>query len=209
MSMPKDGSRGHSTIADDAHNNNNNPSEGETVDPRLTKALTYVRKLSNPHLKERTISSEWQVLKSDVEKDILLEAVHEPTFWREVKQHTISDMEILKSEKASKIDSTERLIQMFKSFDKDETDTIDASQLQQMLLYMGISVTEKDIKGILGQYDSDGDGRITQREFLQVMEAAQAGELAIGVPTSQGIRRASFRLRKEASGSTKSEQSFE
>lgn len=186
-------------IVFDDENSNTQTSDTTEIDPRLTKAITMVRKMTSPQLKEQTVTAEWVVLKSDVEKDILLEAVQEVGFWREVKAITAADMEALSSEKGVQVDTNARLMQMFKCFDKKETGEIDSTQLHQMLLYMGITVSEKGVKEVLRQYDTNLDGLITKREFLQVMEAAQAGELPIGAPTSQNIRRASFRLRKEAS----------
>lgn len=163
------------------------------ADPRLQEALRLVRKLSSAKLKEQCLVTEWSAARTDIEKEILLEAVADPLFWSEVKEMTIADVDAVPDEEDD-VDTESRLYQMFKCFDRDGTGTIGANELHQMLLYMGISVSEEEVETMIKQVDSDSDGRLVQAEFMLIMKRAQAGQLSIAAPTRQTIRRASFRV---------------
>lgn len=165
-------------------------------DPRLGSALQLVRKMSDPALKEQCVRTEWAGLTSNSEKDILLIAIQDPTFWREVKDNTARDIESAPDDD-SDVDTRERLRQMFRCFDRADTGRIDASQMQRMLLYMGVSASEKDVIGVVSAVDSDNDGYISLEEFVEIMERAQAGELAIEAPSKLNIKKASFRLQSK------------
>lgn len=163
------------------------------ADPRLQEALRLVRKLSSAKLKEQCLVTEWAAARTDIEKEILLEAVADPTFWSEVKEMTVADVDAVPDEEDD-VDTESRLYQMFKCFDRDGSGTIGANELHQMLLYMGISVSEDEVETMIRQVDSDSDGRLVQAEFMLIMKRAQAGQLSIAAPTRQTIRRASFRV---------------
>ena len=171
--------------------------EAARADPRLQKALRFVRQLSSSALKEQCVISEWSAMRTDTEKDVLLEAVVDPSFWREVKETAVSDMDATHEEE-DETDTEGRLLQMFKCFDIDCSGTIDSNELHQMLLYMGLSATESEVKELIKQVDGDGDGLIVESEFMLVMKQAQAGQLSIAAPTKQGIRRASFKISQMA-----------
>lgn len=167
------------------------PSEGE--DPRLTQAVRLVRTLSNPALKEQCVRTEWASMDTDLERNLLVEVVSDETFWEDVKDMTMSDVEAIPQESGD-VDSDARLLQMFKCFDKDNSGTIDANELHQMFLYMGISTTDQDIKEMIRQVDKNGDGDIDENEFLTVMKNAQSGKLGLASPDR--VRRASFRAQE-------------
>jgi hypothetical protein len=162
-------------------------------DPRLQEALRLVKKLSSAKLKEQCLVTEWSAARTDIEKEILLEAVADPGFWREVKEMALADVDAVPDEEDD-VDTESRLYQMFKCFDRDGGGTIGANELHQMLLYMGISVSEDEVETMIRQVDSDCDGRLVQAEFMLIMKRAQAGQLSIAAPTRQTIRRASFRV---------------
>lgn len=162
-------------------------------DPRLQDALRLVRKLSSAKLKEQCLVTEWAAARTDVEREILLEAVADPSFWDEVKNMANADVDAVPDEEDD-VDTETRLYQMFKCFDRDESGSIGPNELHQMLLYMGISASEDEVEQLVKQFDCDCDGRIDQGEFMLVMKRAQAGQLSIAAPTKQTIRRASFRV---------------
>lgn len=162
-------------------------------DPRLQEALRLVRKLSSAKLKEQCLITEWSAARTDIEKEILLEAVADPLFWTEVKEMAVADVDAVPDEEDD-VDTESRLYQMFKCFDRDGSGTIGANELHQMLLYMGVSVSEDEVETMIKQVDSDSDGRLVQAEFMLIMKRAQAGQLSIAAPTRQTIRRASFRV---------------
>jgi hypothetical protein len=171
--------------------------EAARADPRLQKALRLVRQMSSSNLKEQCVISEWSAMRTDTERDVLLEAVVDPSFWREVKQMAVSDMDATHEEEED-ADTEGRLLQMFKCFDVDCSGTIDCNELHQMLLYMGLSATESEVRELIRQVDGDGDGLIVESEFMLVMKQAQAGKLSIAAPTKQNIRRASFKISQMA-----------
>lgn len=163
-------------------------------DPRLQDALRLVRKLSSAKLKEQCLVTEWTAAKTEVEREILLEAVADPAFWAEVKNMSLADVDAEVPDEDDDVDTESRLYQMFKCFDRDGLGTIGANELHQMLLYMGVSASEEEVEAMIRQFDADSDGRIAQAEFMLIMKRAQAGQLSIAAPTRQTIRRASFRV---------------
>jgi hypothetical protein len=165
-------------------------------DARLQRALRMVRQMPQAKLKEQCVVTEWVSMKSDAERDLLLDAIADPKFWDEVEQMTIGDLET-QLEEDDDVDTESRLLEMFKCFDVDQSGTIDCNEMHQLLLYMGVSATAEDVKKLIQQVDSDEDGQIVQAEFMQVMKLAQAGELSIAAPTRQSIRRASIRITRD------------
>jgi hypothetical protein len=173
-------------------------------DPRLTKAVNTVRRLSSAHLKEQCVRTEWAALETEAERDLLVETVADAGFWSEVKQMTLADVETLPDENGeNEVDTEARLLQMFKCFDKDNSGSIDANELHQMFLYMGITTTETEVKDIINQVDKNGDGSIDEQEFLMVMKKAQGGAMGSdnqNAASSPGnARRASFRAQRNTS----------
>jgi hypothetical protein len=166
-------------------------------DPRLVKAITRVRSMSNPRLKEQCVRTEWATTETELERDLLVDVVSDPTFWIDVKQMATADVEALPTDDAeSSID--DRLTQMFKTFDKDNSGTIDANELHQMLLYMGVATTENEVKEMIAQVDKNGDGDIDLDEFLMVMKTAQRAPDGGDAASPQTVRNASFNAVKNA-----------
>jgi uncharacterized protein YneF (UPF0154 family) len=166
--------------------------EGES-DTRLVKAIRHVRTLSNPHLKEQCVRTEWAATETDLERDLLAEVVTDLSFWADVKQMTVADVEVLPSED-DKMDTDERLRAMFDTFDKDHSGTIDNNELHQMLLYMGVATTEAEVRDMIAQVDKNGDGDIDLPEFLEVMKGAQERNAS----SPLAVQKASFRSQKNA-----------
>jgi Ca2+-binding EF-hand superfamily protein len=162
--------------------------EPNEEDPRLQQAVGLVRQLSNPHLKEQCLRTEWAAMDTDLERDLLVDVVADETFWDDVKDMTMADVEAMPEEKDD-VDSDARLLQMFKCFDKDNSGTIDANELHQMFLYMGISTTDTEVREMIAQVDKNGDGDIDEEEFLTVMKSAQSGGgIAAASPNTQKNR---------------------
>lgn len=152
--------------------------------------------MSNPRLKEQCVRTEWAATETELERDLLVDVVADESFWADVKHMAVADVEVLPSEE-TETSVDERLTQMFKTFDKDSSGTIDANELQQMLLYMGVSTTEREVKDMIAQVDKNGDGDIDLEEFLVVMKAAQKGP-DVAAASPQTVRNASFRAQKNA-----------
>jgi Ca2+-binding EF-hand superfamily protein len=155
----------------------------DTENDRLDSALTLVRQMSSAHLKEQCLMTEWTAMDTAAERDLLLEVVSDGTFWEDVKAMTLNDVDAMPPEDdGEEGDTDSRLLQMFKAFDKDNSGTIDANELHQMFLYMGITTTENEVREMIEQVDENGDGDIDEGEFLLVMKKAQSGALS---PRSQ------------------------
>mmetsp|Transcript_38456 Transcript_38456/g.46397 ORF Transcript_38456/g.46397 Transcript_38456/m.46397 type:complete len:529 (-) Transcript_38456:888-2474(-) len=60
----------------------------------------------------------------------------------------------------------EGLSEMFKSFDKDNSQTITLDELRQGLNSMGNKLNEKDLQSLMESADVDGDGTISYEEFI-------------------------------------------
>jgi hypothetical protein len=160
-------------------------------DPRLDKAVGIVRVMSNPHLKEQCVRTEWAATETDLERDLLVDVVSDEAFWVDVKTMTSEDVQVLPADD-SEVNADDRLKQMFETFDKDNSGTIDANELHQMLLYMGVATTESEVRDMIAQVDKNGDGDIDLDEFLEVMKGAQD----VGSP--RAIRRATDNAKSNA-----------
>ena len=148
------------------------PPPPQDEDERLTRAVKLVRQMSSPNLKEQCIRTEWASLQTDLERDLLCSVVSERNFWEDVKE--IANDDILEQQQEStgedEVDIDQRMLQMFKIFDKDGSGAIDAGELHQMLLYMGVPLSDAEVREMIAQVDSDQDGAINESEFLHVMK---------------------------------------
>ncbi len=154
----------------DNNNNNNNKDEKPHEDERLERAVKLVRKMSSPNLKEQCIRTEWAALQTDLERDLLCQVVSERAFWDDVKDTAKEDLEENTEINDDEVDVDSRMLQMFKIFDKDGSGAIDGNELHQMLLYMGVPLSEGEVREMIAQVDSDLDGAINDQEFLHVMK---------------------------------------
>lgn len=154
-------------------NNNNNVFIGE--DERLDRAVKIVRQMSSANLKEQCLRTEWAALQTDLERDLLCQVVAERAFWEDVKETANEDLQESSAADTGgagedEVDVDQRMLQMFKIFDKDGSGSIDSNELHQMLLYMGVPLSDGEVREMIAMVDSDQDGAINQREFLHVMK---------------------------------------
>lgn len=138
----------------------------------LDQAVQIVRQMGaeSRDLKEQCLRTEWAALQTDLERDLLLKVVADKQFWDEIKE--VADEDMLDSADAADddVDVDQRMLQMFKCFDKDGSNSIDALELHQMLLYMGIQLTDGEVREMIASVDADQDGGISSSEFLHVMK---------------------------------------
>jgi hypothetical protein len=142
----------------------------EHEDERLTRAVQVVRAMDNANLKEQCLRTEWAALQTDLERDLLCKVVGDRAFWDEVKEVADEDMLDSNVEADDAVDVDQRMLQMFKVFDKDGSGSIDANEFHQMLLYMGIPLSDGEVREMIAGVDADQDGAINDREFLHVMK---------------------------------------
>ena len=62
----------------------------------------------------------------------------------------------------------EKLVQLFKHFDVDDTDFITPDNLKEAFAQAGKTLTDEDIAAILKEHDIVGDGKLNFDEFKQI-----------------------------------------
>mmetsp|Transcript_3851 Transcript_3851/g.5092 ORF Transcript_3851/g.5092 Transcript_3851/m.5092 type:complete len:117 (+) Transcript_3851:101-451(+) len=67
-------------------------------------------------------------------------------------------------------DSKEEMIKAFHLFDDDETGKITFKNLKRVAKELGETMTDDELQEMIDEADRDGDGEISQDEFLRVMK---------------------------------------
>lgn len=62
------------------------------------------------------------------------------------------------------------MLKVFKHFDEDNIGYLDASKLKSMLNECFFNLDEAAINNMITVADTDGDGRISEYEFLRIMK---------------------------------------
>ncbi|KAL1861755.1 hypothetical protein VTK73DRAFT_6931 [Phialemonium thermophilum] len=70
------------------------------------------------------------------------------------------------------VDTEQELLNAFQVFDKDNSGTISASELRQVLSSLGENLTDNELDEMLKMADRNGDGTIDYNEFVQIMTSA-------------------------------------
>ncbi|CAI6357323.1 unnamed protein product [Macrosiphum euphorbiae] len=90
------------------------------------------------------------------------------------KQHTgvitYDDFVTLMSIKMTDKDSKEEIIKAFKLFDDDCTGKITFSNLKRIAQELGENIVDEELQEMIDEADKDGDGEVSQEEFLQIMK---------------------------------------
>lgn len=76
----------------------------------------------------------------------------------------------LMSDKMSEKDSKEEVIRAFKLFDDDNTGKITFKNLKRVAKELGEALTHEELQEMIDEADRDGDGEISQEEFIRVMK---------------------------------------
>ncbi|KAG7188921.1 hypothetical protein KM043_008522 [Ampulex compressa] len=85
---------------------------------------------------------------------------------------TLSFEEFLKimAVKMSEKDSKEEILKAFHLFDSDDTGKISFKNLKKVAQELGENLTDEELQEMIDEADRDGDGEISQEEFLHVMK---------------------------------------
>jgi centrin-1 len=67
-------------------------------------------------------------------------------------------------------DSREEIIKAFRLFDDDETGKISFRNLKRVAMELGESITDEELQEMIDEADRDGDGEVSQEEFIRIME---------------------------------------
>lgn len=76
----------------------------------------------------------------------------------------------LMSVKMAEKDSKEEIMKAFRLFDDDETGKISFKNLYRVAKELGENLTNEELQEMIDEADRDGDGEISQDEFLRIMK---------------------------------------
>ncbi|VVC41046.1 EF-Hand 1, calcium-binding site,EF-hand domain pair,EF-hand domain [Cinara cedri] len=90
------------------------------------------------------------------------------------KQHnsfiTYEDFINLMSMKMADKDSREEIIKAFKLFDDNCSGKITFQNLKRIAQELGENIADEELQEMIDEADKDGDGEVSQEEFLQIMK---------------------------------------
>ncbi|XP_039428214.1 centrin-2 [Corvus cornix cornix] len=67
-------------------------------------------------------------------------------------------------------DSKEEILKAFKLFDDDETGKISFKNLKRVAKELGENLTDEELQEMIDEADWDGDGEVSEQEFLRIMK---------------------------------------
>lgn len=67
-------------------------------------------------------------------------------------------------------DSREEIIKAFRLFDDDETGKISFRNLKRVAMELGETISDEELQEMIDEADRDGDGEVSQEEFIRIME---------------------------------------
>lgn len=75
----------------------------------------------------------------------------------------------LMASKMADRDSKEEVLKAFRLFDDDETGKISFQNLRRVANELGENITDEELQEMIDEADRDGDGEVSQEEFLRIM----------------------------------------
>merc|ERR1711935_630962 len=76
---------------------------------------------------------------------------------------------IMLAEKMNQKDGKDEMMKGFALFDDDNTGKISFKNFKRVAKELGENLSDKELEGIIAEADTDGDGEISEAEFLAVM----------------------------------------
>jgi centrin-3 len=76
----------------------------------------------------------------------------------------------LMTDKFSERDPREEAVMAFDLFDEDKKGKINIKNLKKAVKEINENLTENELKAIIEEFDTDGDGYITKEDFLKIMD---------------------------------------
>ncbi|KAL4648861.1 centrin-2 [Arapaima gigas] len=81
-----------------------------------------------------------------------------------------SDFLTVMTQKMAEKDSKEEILKAFRLFDDDETGKISFRNLKRVAKELGENLTDEELQEMIDEADRDGDGEVSQQEFLRIMK---------------------------------------
>eukprot|EP00768_Dysnectes_brevis_P006467 gnl/Dysnectes_brevis/510_a566_4584.p1 GENE.gnl/Dysnectes_brevis/510_a566_4584~~gnl/Dysnectes_brevis/510_a566_4584.p1 ORF type:complete len:175 (+),score=40.98 gnl/Dysnectes_brevis/510_a566_4584:28-525(+) len=75
----------------------------------------------------------------------------------------------LMTAKMAERDSREEILKAFRLFDEDDTGKISFRNLKRVAKELGENLTDEELHEMIDEADRDGDGEISQEDFLRIM----------------------------------------
>merc|ERR1719266_1674707 len=72
--------------------------------------------------------------------------------------------------KMSEKDSREEILKAFRLFDDDESGFITLKNLRRVSKEIGESMIDEELQEMIDEADRDGDGQVSEEEFLRIMK---------------------------------------
>ncbi|XP_008323352.1 centrin-3 [Cynoglossus semilaevis] len=82
---------------------------------------------------------------------------------------TFEDFNEVLTERILNRDPKEEILKAFKLFDDDESGKISLRNLRRVARELGENISDEELRGMIDEFDADGDGEINQEEFLSIM----------------------------------------
>eukprot|EP01006_Ploeotia_vitrea_P021452 TRINITY_DN53830_c0_g1_i1.p2 TRINITY_DN53830_c0_g1~~TRINITY_DN53830_c0_g1_i1.p2 ORF type:complete len:117 (+),score=9.05 TRINITY_DN53830_c0_g1_i1:189-539(+) len=81
-----------------------------------------------------------------------------------------SDFSELMTLKMAERDPREEILKAFRLFDDDNTGKISLKNLKRVARELGETMTEEELQEMIDEADRDGDGEISEEEFIRIMK---------------------------------------
>ncbi|KAG7464947.1 hypothetical protein MATL_G00170990 [Megalops atlanticus] len=81
-----------------------------------------------------------------------------------------NDFLTVMTQKMAEKDSKEEILKAFRLFDDDETGKISFRNLKRVAKELGENLTDEELQEMIDEADRDGDGEVSQQEFLRIMK---------------------------------------
>lgn len=99
-----------------------------------------------------------------------------------VSSATMQTMGTDDAEEALSEEQTAAYTKAFKMFDKDSSNSIDASELHKAMHSLGKRISPEEAARMLSEFDEDGDLEIGVEEFLKMMARADSVQDSLALP---------------------------
>ncbi|KAF6726178.1 Centrin-3 [Oryzias melastigma] len=84
---------------------------------------------------------------------------------------TFEDFNEVVTDRILERDPKEEILKAFKLFDDDESGKISLRNLRRVARELGEDINDEELRSMIDEFDTDGDGEINQEEFLAIMSA--------------------------------------